>query len=86
MRLSVTTEPADTACGNSKHGTACLTAPLRAKLKPRGWTQDLAHAIRLATHAKLANQLVGNMASECAQNVSSVIADAARCLLRTAKN
>ena len=59
----------------ARHGV--FNSSIARKAKTRGWTQDLALAIRQATHAKLANQLVGNMVSECAQNVSSVIADAA---------
>ena len=59
----------------ARHGV--LNSSMARKAKTRGWTQDFVLAIRLATHAKLANQLVSKMASECAQNVSSVIADAA---------
>lgn len=59
----------------AKHGV--FNSSIARKAKNNGWTQDLAGAIRQATNTKLANQIVGDIASKCAQDVSSVIAQAA---------
>lgn len=52
-----------------KHGV--FNSSIARKAKKDGWTQDLRIAIRQATNAKLAGDLVSNFASEGAQNVSN---------------
>ena len=59
----------------AKHGA--FNSSIARKAKSSGWTQDLSGAIRQATNAKLAGQLVSDIASKCAQDVSSVVAAAA---------
>ena len=58
-----------------KHGV--FNSSIARKAKNDGWTQDLRLAIRQATNAKLAGDLVSNFASEGAQNVSNTVLAAA---------
>jgi hypothetical protein len=58
-----------------KHGV--FNSSIARKAKKDGWTQDLRIAIRQATNAKLAGDLVSNLVSEGAQNVSNAVLAAA---------
>ena len=59
----------------SKHGA--FNSAIARKAKKDGWTQDLSVAIRQATHAKLASDLVSAVVSGSAQSVSDTVQAAA---------
>ena len=59
----------------AKHGA--FNSSIARKAKKSGWTQDLTLAIKQATHAKLTEAMVGEMASDGAQNDSATVLAAA---------
>lgn len=59
----------------AKHGA--FNSSIARKAKKSGWTQDLTLAIKQATHAKLTEAMVSEMASDGAQNDSATVLAAA---------
>lgn len=59
----------------AKHGA--FNSSIARKAKKSGWTQDLTLAIKQATHAKLTEAMVSEMASDGAQNDSATVLVAA---------
>lgn len=60
---------------SAKHGAD--NGLISRKAKKEGWTQDLSHAIKQATNAKLVSELVSKEVSKSHQLVSNVVSAAA---------